>query len=117
VRVPHHDHHTTSTTTTTLPPPASKCTAAKFKEAGKKVAAKASCHSKAVAKGILVDPACLMKAETRFDTGWAKAEAKGGCLTTSDNGAIEAKVDAHIADLVTELTGGDPGPAGAPPRS
>jgi hypothetical protein len=103
---------TTSTSTTTLPPPGpSKCTAAKFKEAGKKAAAKASCQSKAAAKGLAVDPACLAKAETKFDAGWTKAEAKGDCVTTADNAAIEAKVDAHIADLVTELTGGNPGPS------
>jgi hypothetical protein len=103
---------TTSTTTTTVPPPGpSRCTATKLKEAGKKASAKASCQAKAAAKGLAVDPACLAKAETKFDAAWAKAEAKGDCLTTADAAAIEAKVDAHIADLVTELTGGNPGPS------
>jgi hypothetical protein len=103
---------TTTTTSTTLPPPApSKCTSAKFKEAGKKVASKTKCQSKAVAKGVAVDPACLTKAEGKFGTGWTKAEGKGDCATTGDAAAIEAKVDALIADLQSELTGGNPGPS------
>lgn len=101
----------TSTTTTTLPPPASRCTGSKFKEAGKKVAGKAGCWSKATAKGAAVDPGCLTKVEAKFDTAWTKAEAKGDCATNGDNAAIEAKVDAHIMDLVAELTGGNAGPS------
>jgi hypothetical protein len=103
---------TTTTTSTTLPPPApSKCTSAKFKEAGKKAAGKTKCRSKAVGKGEAVDAACLTKAEGKFSAGWTKAEGKGDCATTGDVATIEAKVDAFLADLVTELTGGNPGPS------
>jgi cysteine-rich repeat protein len=88
---------------------ASKCTAAKFKEAGKKIGTKTKCHAKAVSKGLPVDPACIQKAEDKYASGWVKAEAKGDCVTGGDAEAIEAKVDALLADLNSSL--GGPGPS------
>jgi carboxypeptidase family protein len=85
-----------------------KCQAAKAKAAGKKAGSKAKCQSKAVSKGEAVDPECLTKAETKFSSSFAKAEAKPPCATTGDAAAIEGKVDAFIADLGTTL--GGPGP-------
>jgi hypothetical protein len=49
-----------------------KCAAAKVKAAGKKAGAKAKCHSKAVGKGDPVDPDCLLKAETKFSSSFAR---------------------------------------------
>src|SRR5689334_12549099 len=85
-----------------------KCQASKAKAAGKKAGAKAKCQSKAISKGDPVDPACSTKAETKFSSSFAKAEAKPPCATTGDAAAIEGKVDAFIADLGTTL--GGPGP-------
>ena len=53
---------------------------------------------------------CLLKAIDKFDGGtdptkgcFAKLEAKGGCLTTGDAAALEAKVDAFVLDVRVEL--------------
>jgi hypothetical protein len=84
----------------------SACTASKLKVTGKKGAGKLGCHAKGVKGSVAVDPACLSGKETKFSSGWAKAEAivGGNCVTTGDRDAIEAKVDAFVADVVTELT-------------
>jgi hypothetical protein len=85
------------------PTPAQKCTAAKLKATGKKASAKLKCHEKAVLKGLAVDPACLAKAEEKFTDAFAKAEAKGGCLTNGDAASIEALVDTFVDDTVDAL--------------
>lgn len=78
----------------------SLCAAAKFKASGKNAAAKAGCHSKAFKSGTAVDPACLTKAEGKHAGAYAKAEAKGDCLTTGDETELAAAVDVLVADLV-----------------
>lgn len=84
-------------------PVQNKCSAAKKKCACKKANAKLACYSKAVAKGLTVDPACLAKAEAAFSKCFLKAESKPPCLTTGDTAAMEAKIDAYVADVATEL--------------
>jgi hypothetical protein len=81
----------------------SKCTAAKLGAAGKKASAKGKCRQKEQSKGAL-DPVCISKAEATYASGWGKAETKGDCQTTGDQAAIEAKIDAFILDVNTELT-------------
>ncbi len=83
--------------------PAARCTEAKIKAAAKKTSSKLKCHAAAAAKATAVDPSCLMKAEAKFSTAWARAEAKGGCITTGDESAVEGKVDACVADVVSAL--------------
>jgi hypothetical protein len=82
---------------------AGKCTATKLRAACKKAACKAGLESKEAAKGTAIDPAKLAKCEAKFNKAFAKAESKPGCATTGDAAAIEAKVDAYVADLATEL--------------
>jgi len=83
--------------------PGAKCAAAKQKAAAKKLSGKVKCHGNAIKKEITVDPACLTKAETKFETSFAKAEAKGGCVTTGDVDAIEALIDDTLAQLLDSL--------------
>ncbi len=85
------------------PTPAQKCTAAKLKAVGKKYLGKFKCAAKAELKGAGVDPLCLAKVEEKFLAAFASAEARGGCLTTGDAGAIEAAVDVCVADAVAAL--------------
>src|SRR5213594_1570993 len=80
-----------------------KCQGSKIKGAGKKAACLAGLHAKDVGKGVPVDPAKVTKCEAKVGAAYAKAEAKGGCNTSGDAGAIESKVDAFIADVVNEL--------------
>jgi cysteine-rich repeat protein len=97
------------TTTTTTLPPRSRCATAKFRAAGRKTTSKTACHATAVMKAASPDPACLSKAEAKFSSSFAKADAQGfGCLTTGDAAAIEAKIDTLVADLVNDLGSGGP---------
>ena len=88
------------------------CAAAKKQCVSKKTAALLKCHSKAEKPPNGLDPvkfaACLQKAKDKFDGGtnpakgcFAKLEAKypGGCLSTGDTAALEAKVDAYVDDV------------------
>jgi len=54
------------------------------------------------------DPAKLAedvsKADSKFMKKFTKAEKRVGCLTTGDADAMEAKVDAAVADLVEAIT-------------
>jgi hypothetical protein len=84
----------------------SKCDSKKVQTATKKAADKAGCHAKAVGKGIAVDPACLAKAEGKFSSATAKNESGttgATCTNLGQAAALEAIVDAFIADLVDEV--------------
>jgi cysteine-rich repeat protein len=85
-----------------------KCAGSKLTATGKKCSAKLKCVAKAAGKGVAVDGACLGKAETKFASSFAKAEAKGGCNTIGDAAGIETKVDAHVADVQAELWTDEP---------
>ncbi len=98
---------------------ANKCSAGKVKCVVNKTKALLGCQGKAAGKGLTVDPACVQKAKAKFDGGadpakgcFEKLEAKGEkpgakpdlvCPTSNDTAALEAKVDAFVADLVAEV--------------
>src|SRR5205809_13159 len=86
----------------------SKCSGGKIKNAGKKAAAKLTCLSKAVGKALAAtDSTCIAKAEVKFSSAVAKAEAKiytdAGCSATGDTASYESLVDATVADVGEEL--------------
>ena len=91
------------------------CEGRKIKAAAKKVTCLAALESKQAAKGGTIDPLKVLKCESRVTdhgvpgkpTGFAKIEAKASCNTIGDAAAIEAKVDAFIADVVGALMGVD----------
>jgi hypothetical protein len=85
----------------------SKCTAAKYKAAGKKALAKLKCIAKAVKVGKPVDPTCLQKAEAKFAVKWGEVEQEPDCLTSNDEATVEATVDAFVTEVTTLL---QPGP-------
>jgi hypothetical protein len=91
-----------------------KCTAAKIKCANGKATGLLGCHNKAEGKNVPVDPACISKVDTKFSLPakgcMEKAESKPPCATTGDAGSLEAKVDAFVLDVVTELDPGYPTP-------
>jgi hypothetical protein len=97
-----------------------KCQAAKMKAAGKKASALLSCQSKAAAKSLPVDPACVAKAVGKFNAAFTKAESKPPCGTTGDNGSIESIVDDFSDLLACELQASPAcncGPNGSPTPS
>jgi hypothetical protein len=75
----------------------------KQQAAAKKLTAKVKCWGVALKKGKAVDPACLAKAEQKFDDAFAKAEEKGGCLTSNDAAAVETLVDGWLGELLAAL--------------
>jgi hypothetical protein len=85
----------------------SSCAAKKLQAVGKKTAAKLSCHRTAVATAVLgdgvVDSSCLTRAEERFASVFTHAEVRPGCQTTGDAATLEAKIDAAVDDVVTEI--------------
>lgn len=83
--------------------PAARCAAAKIKAAGKRLAAAAKCHSRAAERGVAVDLSCLGRAEQMFEAAFAKAEARAGCVTTGDAGAVGSLVDTCIQSVVEAL--------------
>lgn len=84
-------------------PDARLCAIRKLKAASRKSAAKVICYQKAITAGAPVDPACLAKADEKFAAAFARAEARGGCLTTDDAASVETTVDACVANLVGAL--------------
>ena len=81
---------------------AEKCAAAKIKAGGKKVYGKAKCHQKAILNSATVDPACLLKVETKFAIAVAKANLLGSCQGTAVE--LETTVDDCIAALAAYST-------------
>jgi hypothetical protein len=80
-----------------------KCASAKIKAASKKAACKAALEGKKAGSGDPIDPLKIAKCEDKFSAAFTKAETKGGCNTTGDAAAIEAKVDAFIDDVGDEI--------------
>jgi len=88
------------------------CAAGKDKCVGKKVAAILKCYSKADNPGLAAADlaACIQKVKDKFVGCVGKLEAKfaGACLTTSDEGRLEAKVDTFVAGAFCALHPADP---------
>jgi hypothetical protein len=80
--------------------PEAICTTSKQKAAARKLGAMVNCHNKAIKKAEPVDTECLAKAQLKFETSFARAEAKGGCATTGDVAAISALVDGWLDELL-----------------
>ena len=107
-----------------------KCVAGKVKCVNKKVSALLTCHVHAATapeKGGPVLTDCVDKARAKFDGGtkgvagscFGKVETRfpGGCLTTGDLAAVEAKVDAYVGDVENELNPGSGPPIVNPCQS
>ena len=75
------------------PAGAASCQKSKLTAAGNKTAGKLKCHATAVKTGTGVSSECLGKVELKFQSSFAKADAKGGCPTPGDDGVVEGAVD------------------------
>ena len=81
---------------------ASKCTAGKFKAAGKQAACELGCAAKGTLTGHAIDR-CLAACTASFTKACTKGEAKEDCHTTGDCGAVAALVDGLIANAASAL--------------
>jgi len=79
-----------------------KCAAAKIKSAGKKAACLLKIYAGVETKGGVPDPLKVQKCKDKLTSDFSKNETKG-CGTASDAAAIEAKVDAFVADINSSL--------------
>ena len=93
---------------------AASCQKTKLTAAAKKAASKLKCHTTAVKDGTGVSAECLGKAEVKFQSTFAKADAKGDCPTPGDDGLVESAVDACVSSILSALGAGSPPP---PPAS
>jgi len=82
----------------------SKCDAAQYKEAGKKVFCLMKVNMKAAKTGTLPDAAAIAKCQAKFLDKCVKAEGKLDCTGTIGNcPAIEVVADAAHDDLVAAV--------------
>jgi hypothetical protein len=81
---------------------ADKCAAAKLAAASRKATRQLACYAAALKRGTAVDPACLARADARFATAFARAEAKGECPIPGDAASVEGDVDACVVQLVSD---------------
>lgn len=81
----------------------SQCTAKKIKIVMKKKSCLLKTFAAAAGKGVPADAVKLNRCALKFDFQFFKEELKGGCQTTGDAPAMEAKVDAFVADVIAEL--------------
>jgi hypothetical protein len=98
------------------PPKAQQCEAEKNQAAGKK----AEWLAKEWAREAEGEVGNFAECEAEFEKAFAKAEKKAGagvCPTEGDAAAIEAVLDACMADVATALGGGTPPGCGAFPAT
>ena len=85
--------------------PAAACKATKAKGTGKKASALLKAFGKNLKK--TDDPKlaqAISKAGSKFTKAFTKAEANGQCLTSGDSGAIGARMDVFVADVLADLS-------------
>src|SRR5260370_501432 len=83
--------------------PAQNCAGAKMKAAGKSAGLKLACHAKAARRGAAVDSSCLARATAKLAASFAKAESRGGCITTGDGNGITDMIDSSVGAFVAAL--------------
>ncbi|MFN2377022.1 MAG: PQQ-dependent sugar dehydrogenase [Candidatus Binatia bacterium] len=80
------------------------CASSKMKGSAKHLRALLTCYSAAAARseGPVAD--CFSRADAKLDTFFARAEAKGGCTSVGDDGALDALLTAAAEDAVAALS-------------
>lgn len=78
----------------------STCTSLKDKATGKKAAGDLACYAKEIGGDPSIPPDCLMRVADRFTRVFAKADARGDCLTGADAAAVTTMVTALVDSLV-----------------
>jgi hypothetical protein len=86
----------------------SRCSAYKIKAAARKTTCLSNQYAHAAQSNADPKQDNIDTCKAKFAALFAKLDLKGGCPTTGDAAAIETKVDAFVADLVTELDSGNP---------
>jgi hypothetical protein len=85
------------------PDPAASCHAAKLKATGKAVGGLLGCHAKASKAGLTPSPTCIARAQQSITDRFAKAEARGGCSSEGDAGAVGEASSGSVVAIVAAL--------------
>jgi hypothetical protein len=83
------------------------CGAKKLAAGAAYVQARAGCLGKALAKGLEPDALCIAKALDKLASGFAKAEAKGGCASLADLAPVEDVLGGALEDGFDEVAVND----------
>lgn len=87
-------------------PPAQRCLAVKLDAAARAVVAHVSCEARAVEKSTTPRPGCHTGADNRLDGAFERIEARGGCATVGNEGAVDQGIDALVDALLGGATTG-----------
>ena len=96
----------------TDPPTASRCDAAKMNAAGSNARCRLKLASASARNGVTIDPGKLAFCTSKMSVIFAKAELDPPCSTSGDEGTIQGKIDAFVADVKGELEPNVAGSAG-----
>src|SRR2546427_6140502 len=87
--------------------PPSRCSAGKFKDAGRSAACELGCTARAAAHGLAADDSsvatCRASCAGRLQARFGRDETKGDCRTTGDAASIETVIAALVDDVDGEL--------------
>ena len=86
--------------------PAQRCLAVKLDASARAVVAHVSCEARAIEKSTTPRAGCHAGADDRLDRAFERIEAKGGCTTVDDEGAIDQGIDAFVDALLAGATTG-----------
>lgn len=86
----------------------SRCAQLQYAAAGEGARRKADCAARAAALGAPLDARCLALADERLARRWARAVARGDCLTPADAAAARRVVDDFLASLTQLVTPAPP---------
>ena len=78
-----------------------KCAEAKIRAVKKKTDAKLTCQAIAIRKRTAVNPLCIARAEAKFVTAFARAEARGGCF--NPNGESASRAESRVNEFIDDL--------------
>ncbi len=85
-------------------PISNTCVAGKEKAVAEATADKLGCFEDAFRRSPgTIDPNCFDKPEAKYAYIWDKLEGNGGCLTQDDDGPLQDKLDAFVADVIAAL--------------
>jgi len=82
---------------------ADRCGGAKLKAAGRYGQALLNCNATATRRNETLDPECTSRASGKLASSFNKAEDKGGCVTTDDEGTTSAALGTDVDAVLTAL--------------
>lgn len=85
---------------------AQRCAAGKIKATGVAAERLLGCHATAMKRGTAVDQACLDRQTAKLASSFARAESRGGCVTSGDAAALDACATSFVGDVAAAVVGG-----------